>query len=89
MIHGINIENDGLLLIKRFFLGIVFQSEQKELGSSRKRYLCFQNSLPFKRSACFYVTISGNLERFQYFNFKTDFLENKNLFEKIRVPLFS
>ena len=40
----------------------------------------FQNSLPFERSACFYVAISGNFESFQYFNFATDFLENKNLF---------
>ena len=26
----------------------------------------FQNSRPYKRSACFFVTITGNLERFQY-----------------------
>ena len=26
--------------------------------------------------------ISGNFERFQYFNFETDFLENENLFQK-------
>ena len=37
----------------------------------------------------FYVTIGGNLERFQYFNFETDFLENKNLCEKTGVPFFS
>ena len=36
----------------------------------------FQNSLPFERSGCFYVTISVNFERFQYFNFETDFLGN-------------
>ena len=42
----------------------------------------FQNSPPFERSACFYVTTSGNFERFQYFNFETDFLENNNLFQK-------
>ena len=34
----------------------------------------FQNSPPFERSACFYLIISGNFERFQYFNFKKDFL---------------
>ena len=28
------------------------------------------------------MTISGNFERFQYFNFETDFLENENLFLK-------
>ena len=49
----------------------------------------FQNRPPFERSACFYVTISGNFERFQYFNFETDFLENENLFQKTGVPFFS
>ena len=32
------------------------------------------------------MTISGNFERFQYFNFETDFLENENLFQKTGVP---
>ena len=32
------------------------------------------------------MTVSGNFERFQYLNFKTDFLENEKLFQK-RVPL--
>ena len=43
----------------------------------------FQSSPLFEKSARFYVTISGNFERFQYFNFETNFLENKNLFSKI------
>ena len=34
----------------------------------------FQNGPLFERSTCFYVTITGNFERFQYFNFETDFL---------------
>ena len=33
----------------------------------------FSNNLPFKRSACFYVTITENFERFQYLNFETSF----------------
>ena len=49
----------------------------------------FQNSPPFERSACFYVTISENFEHFQYFNFETDFLENENFFQKTGVPFFS
>ena len=49
----------------------------------------FQNSRPFKRLACFYVTISGNLERFQYFDFELDFLKIENLFQKTGVSLFS
>ena len=28
------------------------------------------------------MAISGNFERFQYFNFEIDFLENENLFQK-------
>ena len=39
--------------------------------------------------ARFYVTISGNFERFEYFNFETDFLENENLSQKTGVPFFS
>ena len=34
-------------------------------------------ALRFKRSACFYVTITGHFERFQQFNFETDFLKKK------------
>ena len=34
------------------------------------------------------MTISVNFERFQYFNFETDFLENENLFQKTGVPVF-
>ena len=49
----------------------------------------FQNSPSFKRSAWFYETISGNFERFQYFNFDTDFLKNENIFQKTGVPLLS
>ena len=37
----------------------------------------FHNSLPFERSVCFDVTITENFERFQYFNFATNFLKNE------------
>ena len=37
----------------------------------------------------FYVTIRGNFERFQYFNFEIDFLENENFYQKTGVPVFS
>ena len=49
----------------------------------------FQNNPSFERSACFYVAISDNFKRFQYFNFEIDFLENESLFQKIGVPFFS
>ena len=48
----------------------------------------FQNKPLFERSACFYVTITGNFERFRYFQFKTDFLENENFFQKTGVLFF-
>ena len=31
---------------------------------------------------------NGSFARFQCFNFKTNFLENKNFFQKTEVPLF-
>ena len=40
----------------------------------------FQNSPPFERSACFFVTITGKFEGFEYLNFETNFLKNGNLF---------
>ena len=49
----------------------------------------FQNSPPFKRLACFHVTISESFKHFQYFNFKTNFLENEDPFQKTRVTFFS
>ena len=51
----------------------------------------FQNNPLFDRLACFYVTITGNFERFRYFDFdfETDFLENENLFQKTVILFFS
>ena len=34
------------------------------------------------------MTIGGNFECFQYFNFEINFLENENLFQKTVVPFF-
>ena len=48
----------------------------------------FQDSPPFERSAYFYVTISERFERFQYFNFETELLDNEKLFQKTKVPFF-
>ena len=45
-----------------------------------------QNSSPFERSACFYLTGSESFKRFQYFNFETNFVKNENLFQKTGVP---
>ena len=42
----------------------------------------FQNSPPFERLVCFYVTITENFECFQCFNFETGFLNNEMRFQK-------
>ena len=43
----------------------------------------FQNSLPFERSACFYVIISEGFKGFQYFNFETNFWKTKSIAMKL------
>ena len=68
-----------MLFLKGFFFKPTERAQVLLKNSARD----FQNSPPFARSACFYVTISGNFERFQYFNFETDFLENENVFQKL------
>ena len=44
----------------------------------------FQNSPPFERCACFYVTVTENFKGIQYFNFETNSLKNENLFQKLK-----
>ena len=66
-----------------------FKANRKSIGCSKKRSRDFQNSPLLERSACFYVTISESFKHFQYFNFKTNFLENENLFRKTGEPFFS
>ena len=43
-----------------------FKANRKSIDSSKKGTRDFQNSPPFERSACFYVTISESFKRFQY-----------------------
>ena len=68
-----------------FARGFILKSQQKEHWFSLKTTTNFQNSPLFERLACFYVIITGNLERFQYFNFETNFLKNDNFFQKTGV----
>ena len=105
VIHQIDSKNEWLLLTAsftakcRFYFVLTlensfsyrlhFKTNRKNIGSSKNGIRGFQNSHPFERSACFYVTISGNFKRFQCFNFETDFLENKNPFQKPKVLFFS
>ena len=73
---------------KRFFVEVSFESQQKAQALLKNDTRDFQNSLLFKRLARFYVTVSGNFDRFQQFNFERDFLENEN-FQKNRMTFFS
>ena len=77
---------------QRFF----FKANWKSIGSSKKGTRDFQHSPPFERSACFYVKISGEVQRFQYFNFWNRFsgkwqttfskkLEYRFLVEKTKI----
>ena len=78
------------VLTKTLFLrDFIFKSTERASVLLKNGTRDFQNSHPFKRSACFYVTISEYFERFQYFNFETDFLENENFFQKTGLKLFS
>ena len=43
-------------------------------------------NLRFKRSAYFYVEITGDFEHFQCLDFETIFLKKENLFLKTRIP---
>ena len=67
-----------------------FKDNRKSISSFflKNGTIGFQNKPLLERSACFYVTITGNFERFRYFQFKTDFLENENFFQKTGVLFF-
>ena len=102
MIHQIDSKNEWLLLSVTFtakpelvFVS-TFENRALILKPAERAYVLlkndtrdFQNSPPFERSACFYVTISESFKRFQYFNFETNFLDNEDLFQKTAVPFFT
>ena len=74
---------------KSVYLEVSFWTQQRQSIGCSKNGWGVLNSPLFKRSACLYVTISGNFECFQNINFEADFLENENLFQKTEVPFFS
>ena len=96
MICQIDSKSEWLLLSESFAAkyGLVFVLALENAFSwrfflkAKGKIRDFQISPPFARLA-FFVTISGNFQRFQYFNFETDFLENEKLSQKIAVPFFS
>ena len=69
-----------LILENAFFTDFIFQPKERAYVLLKNSIRDFQNSPPFERSACFYVTISENFRCFQYFNVETEFLENENFF---------
>ena len=60
-------------------------TKEHNVSSLKNRDRDFQNSPQFERSACFYVTVNQNFERFQYLSFKKIFWKNANLFHKTEV----
>ena len=62
-----------------FFVEVSFSSQQKE--NSNKD---FWNSIPFKISIYFYVTITGDLKHFLYFSLKQVFRKTNNCFKKLQ-----
>ena len=79
----------SVLTLETLFLrGFIFKPTERAYVLLKNGTRDLQNSSPFKRSACFYVTISESFKRFQYFHFETDFLENGNSFQKTRVAFF-
>ena len=68
-----------------FLRGFILKPTERAYVLLKNGTRDFQNSLPFKRSAWFYVTISGSFERCQYFNSETNFLENKKLEHRFLV----
>ena len=50
-----------------------FKANKESIDASKKQVLgIFKIALRLRDWACFFVTITGNCERFQYFNFETD-----------------
>ena len=66
-----------------FLRGFILKPTERAYVLLKNGTRDFQNSPPFERLAWFYVTISEDIEHFQYFNFETDVLENENFLKKL------
>ena len=64
---------------EKAFCRFYFQAKRTSIGSFKNGTRDFQKSPLFERPTCFYVVMTENFERFQYFNFETSFQKNKNL----------
>ena len=85
VIHQINSKNEWFLLSTSFTTKFELIFVLALANSSSWKFHFKSNSRSFEQSVWFYVTTSGNIERFQCFNFETNFLKNKHLFQKIGV----
>ena len=72
-----------------FLRGFILKATERAYVLLKTEQGIFKIALRLRDPHVFYVTISGNFERFRYFNFEIDFLENKIFFQKTAVPLFS
>ena len=57
------------------------------MGFSEKRYWEFSNNPLFKRFIYFHQPITGDFERYHYFNAETIFLKNENISGKMEQRL--
>ena len=76
----------------KFWVGLCLNKEKHFVLERAQVFLKnstrdFQNSPPFERLTSFYVTMTGNFDRFQYFHFEQYFLKTKNFFKKLEYCL--
>ena len=69
------------------FILKVTEKAQDLLKNCTRNY--FKNGYSLEKSAYFYVTITEKFERFQYFNFESNFVKIENHFQKAGVMFFS
>ena len=84
VIHQIDNKNEWLFLSVTFTAkyelvfvrGFILKPTERGKIFLKNGTRGFQNSPPFERSACSYVTISESFTRFSYINFNSNFLGN-------------
>ena len=62
---------------KAFFQSFIVKPTERVQALLKDGTRDFENTPPFERSACFYVTITGNFKHFQCFKFETNFVKNE------------
>ena len=62
---------------KAFFQSFIVKPTERVQALLKDGTRDFENTPPFERPACFYVTITGNFKRFQCFKFETNFVKNE------------